>query len=519
MGPPRKDEVSGIALGEPVTAPGRHLKRSLDREEGSAGDPRWGALALCLVAGFMTLLDVSIVNVALPTIRTGLGAGASAIQWIVAGYALAFGIGLVPAGRVGDARSRRGVFAFGLGVFTLASAACGAAPTATWLVAFRIIQGLGAGIVSPQVSGFIQTMFKGRERAKAFGLFGMTVGISTAIGPLLGGVLVNVGGDANGWRLVFYVNVPVGIAALLLVRRLLPAPPEQSGSPSLDPVGVLLFSSSVLLAMYPLVEGGESSLSSRSWWLLAPAAVLLILFVAWERRWNGRGRETLIELRLAKVRSYVLGVALGTVFFAGFTSIFLVLTLYLQTGLGYSALDAGFTQTSFAIGSAVAAAVGGRMVSRFGRALVVVGLFLCGVGLVALDIEVSAISSIDGWLLAPSLFVAGFGTGLVISPNVTISLSEVDPRYAGSGSGMLQTAQRVGSAIGVALVLAQFFSKLASSHDVSAAFTLGLRTTTGFVAAALVIGLADLYGERRRRAREDDPDVSQAREPETVGSE
>jgi EmrB/QacA subfamily drug resistance transporter len=462
----------------------------------------------------MTLLDVSIVNVALPTIRTGLGAGASAVQWIVAGYALAFGIALVPAGRVGDARSRRGAFAFGLAVFTLASAACGAAQSATWLVVCRVLQGLGAGIVSPQVSGFIQTMFKGRERGKAFGLFGMTVGISTAIGPLLGGLLVNLGGDANGWRLVFYVNVPVGIVALLLVRRLLPAPVE-SGSPSLDPVGVLLFAAAVLLAMYPLVEGGESSLSSRPWWLLAPSGALLAIFVGWEQRWSHRGRETLIELRLAKVRSYVLGVALGTVFFAGFTSIFLVLTLYLQTGLRYSALQAGFTQTSFAIGSAVAAALGGRFVHNLGRTLVVLGLLVCAVGLIGLDITVSGSSDVNGWMLAPSLLVAGFGTGLVISPNVTISLSEVDPRYAGSGSGMLQTAQRVGSAIGVALVLAQFFSRLATTHDVSAAFTIGLHTTIAFVVAALLIGLADLIGARRRPGSGDE-DTPRARMPESV---
>jgi EmrB/QacA subfamily drug resistance transporter len=465
----------------------------------------------------MTLLDVSIVNVALPTIQSGLGAGASAVQWIVAGYALAFGITLVPAGRVGDARSRRGVFAFGLGLFTLASAACGAAPTAAWLVIFRVLQGLAAGMVSPQVSGFIQTMFKGQERGKAFGLFGMTVGISTAIGPLLGGLLVNVGGDANGWRLVFYVNVPVGIMALLLVRRLLPAPAE-SGSPSLDPVGVLLFAAAVLFAMYPLVEGGESALSARPWWLLAPAALLLAVFVVWERRWSAGGHETLVELRLATVRSYVLGVSLGTAFFAGFTSIFLVLTLYLQTGLGYSALEAGFTQTSFAIGSAVAAALGGRWVHRFGRVLVVVGLVLCLIGLIALDVTVSTVSDINGWTLAPSLLLAGFGTGLVISPNVTISLTEVDPRYAGSGGGMLQTAQRVGSAIGVALVLAQFFSNLATSHDVAAAFTVGLRTTAAFVVVSLLVGLADLAGVRRRRGGET-VTSGRTRQPEPVASD
>jgi MFS family permease len=260
---------------------------------------------------------------------------------------------------------------------------------------------------------------------------------------------------------------------------------------------VLLFAAAVLSAMYPLVEGGDTSLSSRSWWLLVPSALLLAGFVAWERRWSRLGKATLIELRLVKVRSYVLGVGLGTLFFAGFTSIFLVLTLYLQTGLGYSALEAGLSQTPFAIGSAVAAALGGRLVSRWGRTLVVAGLACCAVGLAALDLTVSAISDVNGWMLAPSLLVAGVGTGLVISPNVTISLSEVDPRYAGSGGGMLQTAQRVGSAIGVALVLAQFFSTLAARHDVPAAFTLGLRTTTGFVVAALVLGLADLWMQRR----------------------
>jgi EmrB/QacA subfamily drug resistance transporter len=456
----------------------------------------WRALSLCLVAGFMTLLDVSIVNVALPTIRSGLGAGSSAVQWIVAGYALSFGMALVPAGRLGDARSRRAVFAAGLALFTASSAACGAAPTATWLVIFRVVQGLGAGMVSPQVSGFIQTMFSGRDRAKAFGLFGMTVGISTAVGPLLGGLLVGLGGTDNGWRLVFYVNVPVGIAALLLVRRLLPLT-ERKETQSLDPIGIVLFAAAVLTAMYPLVQG-DTSLSSRSWWLLGPSAALLALFVWWERRWSSGGNATLIELRLAKVRSYVLGVGLGTVFFAGFTSIFLVLTLYLQTGLGYSALEAGLTQSPFAIGSAAAAALGGRFVQRLGRPLVVGGLACSAAGLVGLDLTVSAIADISGWMLAPSLLVAGIGTGLVITPNVTLTLSEVDPRYAGSGGGMLQTAQRVGSAIGVALVLAQFFSTFASSHDVADAFTVGLRTTTGFVVAALLLGLIDLATQRRR---------------------
>ena len=470
-------------------------------DDSAAPDPaRWRALSLCLVAGFMTLLDVSIVNVALPSIQSGLDTGPTDVQWIVAGYALAFGMALVPAGKLGDARGRRGVFAAGLAVFTLSSAACGAAPTATWLVVFRIVQGLGAGMVSPQVSGFIQTMFRGAERGKAFGLFGLTVGVSTAVGPLLGGLLVNLGGAADGWRWVFYVNVPVGIGALLLVRRLLPQS-VRGQRQSLDLVGVALFAAAVLLAMYPLVEGGRDPLSTRPWWLLIPAAALLVLFVAWERRWSARGQATLLELRLAKVRSYVFGVGLGTLFFAGFTSIFLILTLYLQNGLGYSPLLAGLTQTPFAIGSAVAAPLGGRVVTRVGRSLVVAGLVICAVGLLGLDVTVVSVDDVRGWMLIPALLVTGFGTGLTISPNVTLSLSEVDSRYAGSGGGLLQTAQRVGSAIGVALVLAQFFSRLASSSDVTQAFSVSLRTTLAFVLGALLIGIADLASNRRSHPR------------------
>ncbi len=448
----------------------------------------------------MTLLDLSIVNVALPSIRDGLSASASDIQWVVAGYALSFGMVLVPAGRLGDARSRRGVFALGLGIFTLASAACGAAPTATALVVFRVVQGLGAGLVSPQVSGFIQTLFTGKERGRAFGLFGMTVGISTAIGPLLGGALVHLGGNEAGWRWVFYVNVPVGLAALLLVRRLLPHTPAKKQQ-SLDPVGVVLFVAAVLFALFPLVEGGSSSLSSRPWWLLLPSAGLLAAFAGWERRWHRFGRATLVDLRLVRVRSYVLGVAIGTMFFAGFTSIFLILTLYLQTGLGYSAFEAGLTQTSFAIGTAVAAPFGGRLVGSFGRVVVVGGLVVTILGLVAVDVLVTSVGQVQGWMLAPALFIAGFGTGLTISPNITLSLSEVDPRHAGSGGGMLQTAQRVGSAVGVALVLAQFFAVLASDNDAAAAFTVGLRTTLAFVVAALVVGVLDLWTGRRGRSR------------------
>ncbi|WP_375431216.1 MFS transporter [uncultured Friedmanniella sp.] len=478
-------------------------------------DPaRWRALAVCLVAGAMTLLDVSIVNVALPTLRAGLKADDSDVQWIIAGYALAFGVALVPAGRLGDARSRRTIFLIGVTLFTLASAAAGASPTPAFLSVARVLQGLAAGLISPQVSGFIQNLFRGPERGRAFGLFGASIGISTAVGPLLGGLLVKLGGPDFGWRLVFYVNVPVGIALVLLARRVLP---KVAGSrrQSLDPVGVLLFAAAILLVLFPLVEGTQGApLSDRPWWLLAVAAVLLVAFYLWERHWRSRGHETLIELSLLRVRSYVFGVVLGSFYFAGFTSIFLILTLYLQTGLHYSALQAGATGTSFAIGSAVAALLGGRLVQRFGRYLVVAGLVLVAAGLVAVDLLVPHVTNHVGLTLAPALLVAGLGGGLVITPNVTLTLAEVNPAQAGSGGGMLQTAQRVGSAIGVAIVLAQFFDEVAASRgqDYAGALSTGLRTTLGFVGVALLFGLADLV---RRRTVDQHPEPRHAMpEPE-----
>jgi EmrB/QacA subfamily drug resistance transporter len=459
---------------------------------------RWRSLAVCLTASAMTLLDLSIVNVALPSLRSSLGANDSDLQWIVAGYALAFGVVLVPAGRLGDARSRRTIFLVGVALFTLSSAVAGAAPNPTVLAVARVLQGMAGGLIAPQTSGFVQNLFRGPERARAFGLMGAVIGISTAVGPLLGGLLVNLGGPDLGWRLVFYVNVPIGLALLPLAHRLLPHNQPSRTRQSLDPVGVGLFAAGVLLILLPLVEGEQDQpLSDRPWWLLAPALVLLTGCLFWERWWSRRGRETLIDLPLLRVRSFVFGVSLGTFYFAGFTSIFLVLTLYLQVGLGYSALEAGATQTPFAVGSAIAAILGGRWLPRVGRGLAVVGLSMVITGLLAVDLLAPTFDGYVGLKLAPLLLFAGFGGGLVISPNVTLTLAEVDPRRAGSGGGMLQTAQRVGSAIGVAVVLAQFFAALATSGgDYDAALSISLRTTVALIAVALVFAVLDLVRRR-----------------------
>lgn len=471
--------------------------------DAGAGKPdprRWRALAVCLVAGFMTLLDVSIVNVALPSIRTGLQTPESDLQWVLSGYALAFGLFLIPAGRLGDARGRRTVFIAGLVLFTLASAACGAAQSSLWLVIARLVQGLAGGLISPQISALIQQMFRGRERGRAFGMFGTVVGLSTAVGPLLGGLLIQAAGSTDGWRWVFYVNLPLGVLCVVLAARLLPDTPSAGRvrPRDLDPWGVLLLGGGVLALLLPFVQAQQWP-GRGKWLLVVLAAVLLTAFVRWEMRCTGRGTTPVVDLRLFKVRSYWLGCLLILLYFAGFTSIFFITTLYLQSGLDYTALQAGLAITPFALGSGLAAGIGGRLVGRFGRPLVVVGLAMVAAGLAATALAVDLVPGRDaGWAMAIPLLVAGLGSGLVIAPNQTLTLSEVPVATAGSAGGTLQTGQRVGSAVGIAAVGAVFFAQV-GPDGWATAYDHGLVVSVAFVAAALIVAVADVSTGRRRR--------------------
>jgi EmrB/QacA subfamily drug resistance transporter len=464
-------------------------------------DPRrWKALAVCLVGGFMVLLDVSIVNVALPSIRTGLSASQSELQWVVSGYALTFGLLLVPAGRIGDVRGRRTMFVVALGLFTLASLACGLAPGSMFLVIARLVQGLAGGLLTPQISALIQQLFSGRERGTAFGAFGTVVGISTAIGPLLGGALIAAFGTDVGWRWVFFINLPIGLAAMPLAWRLLPEPERgERHRHDYDPVGVGLLGVGIVVLLLPLVQEQQWK-GSAKWWLIPAAALLLAGFVAWEFRYTRRGKEPLVELALFRMRSYSFGSSMITLFFAGFTPLFFVFTLYLQTGLRYTALEAGLAITPFAVGSAFAAALGGRIVHRFGRALVAVGLLMVVVGFIGTLVAVHLVpENGTGWATLAPLLVGGLGAGLVIAPNQALTLSEVPVQRAGTAGGLLQVGQRIGAAVGIAAVGSVFFARVAATEgrDFASAFEHGMIVATAFVVAAFLLATVDVLVDRR----------------------
>jgi MFS family permease len=334
-------------------------------------------------------------------------------------------------------------------------------------------------------------------------MLGATVGVSTALGPLLGGVLIQLFGAHEGWRWVFYVNLPIGLVLLPLAHRLLPRHAagrgERGARGSLDPVGVLLLGAGTVVLLLPFVQQREWP-GTQKWLLLVPAVLVLAGFVGWERH-HGRRREPLVDLALFRRRSYGLGTLLSLLYFAGFTAIFFVLTLFLQNGMRYSALEAGLSIMPFALGSGAAAAVGGRIVTRIGRPLVAGGLCMVVVGLLGATLAVQLDDNRSvGFAIALPLLFAGVGSGLTISPNQTLTLSEVPVDRAGSAGGVLQTAQRIGSAIGIAAVGSVFFATLVSSRgDFARGFEDGIELALAFVGATLVIAVLDVLVTRAKR--------------------
>ena len=453
-------------------------------DEAYVPDPRrWRILAVSLLVGFMSLLDVTIVNVAVPSIRAGLDTSAATVQWVVSGYALAFGMTLVAGGRLGDAHGRRRMMTIGLVGFVVSSAAVGLAPNAAAIVVARLVQGASAGLLTPQNSGLIQQLFRGDERGRAFGMFGFTVAVASATGPLIGGVLIALLGEDDGWRSLFLVNVPIGLVALVLIRRLVPDNVDRTGrDPRIDVPGALLLGLTVVAVLYPLIslEAG----AGLPLLLLVTVPFLAWAFVRWEQRTVGRGHPPLLDVSLLRgLPGYANGLLVGTLYFTGFTGIFLVLSVHLQEGVGFSPLHAALLLTPFAIGAATTSPVAGRMVGRIGRRVTLVALSVMMTGTALSAWLVTSPPGSLWWTLAPAMFLAGVGGGGVISPNFTLTLAEVPPQMGGAAGGALQTGQRIGSALGAALLMTVYQASLTvTSPEVAARLAL--------VAALLVLAVA-----------------------------
>ncbi|WP_336921988.1 MFS transporter [Aquipuribacter sp. SD81] len=474
-----------------------------DQQDASTEQPvpnPWRALAVTLLAGFIVLLDVTIVAVALPSLQSDLDTGAPQVQWVVSGYTLTFALVLVTGGRLGDAWGRRRMFVVGLAGFVACSALAGLAPSIWWLVAARLLQGVAGGALTPQNAGLIQQLFAREERGRAFGWLGGTIGLATALGPVLGGGILALAPGEDGWRWIFFVNVPVGLVALVLALRLLPRD-EPRGRLRLDVVGTLLLGLATFAALLPLVTAEAGGLR-RFWWLFAVAAALGALFVRWEHRVVARGGAPLLDPRLVtRTPGYAAGVALISVYFVGFSGVFLVLAIFFQTGLGWTPLQSGLAVTPFSIGSAVAAVVAGRLVGRLGRRLTVLGLagVAAGFALTAVALALAP-SAVAAFWAAPALLLAGVAGGCVISPNTTMTLSDVPPGSASVASGTLQTGQRVGAAIGTALLPALFYVVLADA-DPRRAVAAALGGSVLVVLVALGVAVLDRRAEARRQTR------------------
>ena len=482
----------------PSAPPGKPATNGLDERQ------TWRAYAVAVGVASLTILDLAKINVAIPAISDDLGAGPTEVQLLVAGFVLAFGLLLVPSGRFGDLYSRRGMFLAGLALFTLSSLVCAVSFSIEMLIAGRIAQGFAAGMLMPQVLGLVQQLFQGPARGKAFGVFGAVIGLSTAFGPTLGGFLVGVGGENLGWHLLFWMNVPLGIAAFIFAVRLLPTSQQtpEGAVKDFDIVGTLFLGLTVFTLMLPFVlTTGTDADNPARWWLLAGAVAFGVLFLAWEKRYIAAGRVAIIDFELFRIPSFRNGVAISSFYFAAMPSTFIVLTLWLQQGLGFSPIVAGMVTIPFALFSAFTSWRAGLVVHRVGRPLVVWGLVGVITGFGSLILLSSVVPAVwMAWAVAGAMVIAGLGGGAVISPNQTLMLEDIPVASGGLAGSIAQVGQRIGTAMGLAAVLSVYFGVVSSQgaelqSSYVAGFSTGMTVVVGLVVLALLFAVLDL---RRR---------------------
>ena len=429
--------------------------------DAASGVPgRWIAFGVLLGAGFMNLLDLTIVNVALPSLQTAFNATTSQIEWVVAAYILVFALGLLPAGRLGDIYGRRALFIGGVVVFTIGSALCGFATSIETLVAARVVQAVGSALMTPQTLAFVPALFAPREQGVAFALGGLSAGLASVVGPLLGGLLIGADIWGLGWRPIFLVNLPFGILAIVMALKYVPQlkPQQNLGN---DFVGIVLAGIALLMVVFPLIEGRALGWPLWCFGLMAAAVPMAALFVGWQHRQAAKGAAQLLPVALLANRQFLIGTGLAALLFSGIPSFFLVLAIYLQSGFGLAPLQSGLTTVPFSVGVLVASVIASKLGLRWQRQRITVGALclMSGMILARLVVGETTDAVVWGWF-APPLFLAGIGLGSTISPLFQMVLSSVAGRDAGSASGALQSFQQVGGALGVAIMGQIFFATL-----------------------------------------------------------
>jgi MFS family permease len=449
----------------------------------SVNKHRWLILGIVLAAEIMDLLDSTIVNVAGPSLKEKLQATPSALQWVIGGYTLTLGAGLVLGGRLADRYSRRNVFLGGLVSFTISSLLCAIAPNIEALIAFRLIQGFAGAMVLPHVIGFIRDVFPPEELGKAFAVFGPVFGLGGILGPIVGGFIIDGNIASTGWRAVFLVNIPIGIVNLWLAWKYLPKR-ESDHSIKIDLLGSLLIIVSSGLLLLPLIQGQEAGWPLWTFLSLAASLVGFGIFTLQQRWVISRKITPLVDPDIFKATTYDLGLAGIFVFFAGFTGVYLIITLFLQIGEGYSARGAGIANIAIALGTAMGGALSGAVLAdKFGTRVLQMGAVAQIAGAILLFIALPTMQSFNFWHIAPGMFVSGFGTGLVVAALFDAILLSIKDELVGSASGVLSAIQSIGSSVGVALFGTLFFHQVTSG-----------RIDKGFRDALLLqIGLVTLF--------------------------
>jgi EmrB/QacA subfamily drug resistance transporter len=481
--------------------PGSGSQRTGHHRQNRSGALTATGLIVVLVGVFLPMVDFFIVNVALPTIDSDLHASTPLLELVVSAYATAYALLLVVGGRLGDAFGRRRLFLLGMAAFTLTSLACGLAPSAPFLVGARVAQGASAALMVPQVLATIQAATSGERRARALGRYGAAGGLAAVVGQLVGGLLVSANLDGTGWRPIFLVNVPIGIAGLILAYQHVPDTRAERAA-RVDHHGTLLLGLTVLALLIPLTEG--ESLHWPAWTiaLLVIAPLALAAFVAVEVRIERSGRTPLVPPSLLRHKSMRSGLILALPFFAGFGAFMFCYALLVQQGLHDSAVAAGAGLAPMAVTFLVASLSTSRLLRRYGSRVLTAGAVLQGVGLIGLAAAVLATwPGVSLFWLAPGMAVAGLGQGLVMSPLFGTVLSEVPTSSAGAASGVLTTTQQTALALGVATLGSLFIALAGNGVGMRDGFVTVVAIQV-VIAIGLALGTRRLPGWHRRPAAE-----------------